>query len=93
MTAIRIEYLFDTPGKSPEDVPLVVSRGLGPTSFLKVLDNRCLVEIGLILEFDETSSDELFIFFMSSLLRQSLHYYYQMKGVLGFWGFGVFLNS
>jgi len=45
------KYLFDRPGVSPEDVPVIVTTALRPATFFPVLDQDCLVEVSLPLEF------------------------------------------
>ena len=52
VASFRIEDLLNRPGESPEDVPVVVALGLHPASFLEVLNERGLVEVGPVLEPD-----------------------------------------
>ena len=50
MACLRVEHLLDCPRKCPEHIPVLVSLRLLPASLLKVLNQRCLIQVCLVLE-------------------------------------------
>lgn len=52
MAGLGVEQLFDGPGQSPEDVPVLVALGPLPATLLEVLGEDGLVEVGPVLEPD-----------------------------------------
>ena len=47
-----VKNLLNCPGKSPEYVPVFVILCFLPAALLKILNQHCLVQVGLVLKFD-----------------------------------------
>ena len=51
VACLRVENLLDGPGKSPENVPVIISLGFLPSTFFKIMYECVFVQVCFVLEF------------------------------------------